>query len=81
MWENFFSGLWENYYVGKIFFRIVGGVLCGKTIFQDCGGSIMWENCFLFFFRIVGGKEVNPKHKLPYQVLVSVSLSNQKCIT
>ena len=28
-------------------------------------------------FRIVGGKEVNPKYKLPYQVLVSVSLSNQ----
>ena len=24
-------------------------------------------------FRIVGGKEVNPKYKLPYQVLVSVS--------
>ena len=64
MGKLFCSGLWENYYVGKLFFRIVGGVLCGKTV-------------FFFFFRIVGGKEVNPKHKLPYQVLVSVSLSNQ----
>ena len=28
--------------------------------------------------RIVGGKEVNPKYKLPYQVLVSVSQSDKR---
>merc|ERR1712054_197238 len=30
--------------------------------------------------RIVGGKEVNPKYKLPYQVLVSPCASNGQCM-
>merc|ERR1719350_1096399 len=30
--------------------------------------------------RIVGGKEVNPKYKLPYQVLVSPCASNGGCL-
>merc|ERR1712037_441709 len=30
--------------------------------------------------RIVGGKEVNPKHKLPYQVLVSPCNNQGNCL-
>ena len=42
---------------------------CTKTFLTNVGLS-----------RIVGGKEVNPKYKLPYQVLVSVSCFQASCV-
>merc|ERR1712037_121951 len=44
--------------------------------------AITWGNCAPVSSsdRIVGGKEVNPKHKLPYQVLVSPCNKQGNCL-